>query len=562
MKLFKNIRVIILLIAIVLSTAAINPRPWQTGVAIRSVDHDSAASEAGMIASNTKTSPVLRERIIAIDGIPIETELDFTVATAALIPNTSVLIETNKNLYTLITQPLLNITILPEQELINVTEEVDKNGTKVNETHSELRNKTRSTIIGTKPLGLGVYDAPKSNIRYGLDITGGARVLVQPEQNIPDEQLDTVIDTIKERLNVFGLSDIVVRSVSDLAGNQYILVEIAGASERDVRDLILQQGKFDARVGNTTVFSGGNDITYVCRSPDCSGISQRGCQPVQDGYACEFQFAITLAPEAAERQANATKNLAVVARNGEQYLEKPLDLYLDDTLVDSLQISAGLKGSAVTKISISGSGVGATERAAAEDAFASMKKLQTVLITGSLPVKLNVVKTDSISAELGDEFVKNALLVIVAAILVVTLTIIVRYRDPKIAIPVTITVVSELLIIIGVAVLFRLSFDLAAIAGIIITIGTGVDHQIVIADEVLSNKASTIVENWKAKIKKAFFIIFTSYFTVLAAMIPLFWAGAGLVRQFAIITIVGSTIGVLITRPAFAAIMERLENKE
>jgi len=33
-----------------------------------------------------------------------------------------------------------------------------------------------------------------------------------------------------------------------------------------------------------------------------------------------------------------------------------------------------------------------------------MKKLQTVLITGSLPVKLNIEKIDTISPVLGDEF--------------------------------------------------------------------------------------------------------------------------------------------------------------
>lgn len=41
-------------------------------------------------------------------------------------------------------------------------------------------------------------------------------------------------------------------------------------------------------------------------------------------------------------------------------------------------------------------------------------------------------------------------------------------------------------------------------------------------------------------------------------MLPLFRAGAGLIRGFALVTIIGVTIGVLITRPAFAAIIESL----
>jgi preprotein translocase subunit SecD len=39
----------------------------------------------------------------------------------------------------------------------------------------------------------------------------------------------------------------------------------------------------------------------------------------------------------------------------------------------------------------------------------------------------------------------------------------------------------------------------------------------------------------------------------------LFWAGAGLLKGFAITTMLGLTIGVLITRPAFADIIKLLE---
>ena len=56
--------------------------------------------------------------------------------------------------------------------------------------------------------------------------------------------------------------------------------------------------------------------------------------------------------------------------------------------------------------------------------------------------------------------------------------------------------------------------------------------------------------------KNAFFIIFGSYFTVCAAMFPLIFAGAGLLKGFAFTTIVGVTVGVLISRPAYAAIVE------
>ena len=60
------------------------------------------------------------------------------------------------------------------------------------------------------------------------------------------------------------------------------------------------------------------------------------------------------------------------------------------------------------------------------------------------------------------------------------------------------------------------------------------------------------------KIKNALFIVFGAFFTIVAAMLPLFWAGAGLLRGFAFTTIIGVTVGILITRPAFADMIRKI----
>jgi len=185
-----------------------------------------------------------------------------------------------------------------------------------------------------------------------------------------------------------------------------------------------------------------------------------------------------------------------------------------------------------------------------------MKRLQTILITGSLPAKLNIVKTDSISPILGDEFVKNSLIMILAAILAVCAFIYVRYRELKIALPIMITMMSEVVLLLGVASLISWNLDLAAIAGIIVAVGTGVDDQIVISDETL--KGEKQARNWKERIRRAFFIIMGAYFTTVVAMLPLMFAGAGLLKGFALTTIIGVSIGVFITRPAYAVIVENL----
>ena len=237
-------------------------------------------------------------------------------------------------------------------------------------------------------------------------------------------------------------------------------------------------------------------------------------------------------------------------------LAETIDFYLDNALVDSLQISENLKGQVATNILISGPGLGATQQEAINDASKNMNELQTVLISGSLPTEVGIVQLDSISPVLGKAFTKNTLFVFFIALIGVTLILLLRYRSLKIIIPVVITLLSEIIIILGLATLFKNNLDLAAIAGIIAAVGTGVDHQIVILDEMMGKGSSD--SNMTQKMKGAFFILFAAFATTSAAMLPLLWAGAGLLTGFALVTIAGAAIGVFITRPAFAALTKIL----
>ncbi len=524
-KIFTNVRVIVLLIALVLAIFSINPHPNAEGVAIRNVIQNSSASLAGIESPKATTRPVARERITAINNKPIKDTEDYFNIISQLAKNQTITLRTNKEAYKLTT--------------------------------------------GEAPVDLGImiYDAPKNNIKKGLELQGGTRVLLQPEEKLDDITLDDLILNMGQRLNVYGLSDIVIRKASDLpvylggTGKQFIIVEIAGANEEEVRDLLAKQGKFEAKVGNETVFLGGSDITYVCRSANCAGIDpNRGCNQNGDQWFCRFRFAIALDPKAAERQAEATSKLDIIAAeegSSQQYLSEKLVLFLDDVQVDELNIGADLKGRAVTDIEISGSGEGISQNEAVFNALKNMKKLQTLLITGSLPVKLNIVKTDAVSPVVGGEFVKNALLVGLLALLSVAIVVFIRYRKLKVTIPMALTSIFEVILLLGLASLINWNLDLAAIAGIIIAVGTGIDHQIVITDEALSGEVSQIFD-WKKRFKRAFFIIMASYFTTVVAMLPLMRAGAGLLKGFAITTIMGVSIGVFITRPAFAAIIEIL----
>jgi preprotein translocase subunit SecD len=400
-----------------------------------------------------------------------------------------------------------------------------------------------------------VSKLPKTKLQTGLDLQGGARALIKAkDHNLTSGEVSDLISITNNRFNVYGISDIQISSVTDLSGSNFMLIEIAGATPSDLEQLISQQGKFEARIGNETVFIGGQkDINSVCKNDaTCAGISS--CNAIEGGEVCTFFFTVYLSEEAAKRHAEITSKLDVQVLEQGRYLSQPLDLYVDDQLVDSLLISDSLKGRETTQIQISGSGSGITRNEAIESAEKSMQTLQTILITGSLPYQLEIVKLDTISPKLGEEFIRAILLAGILALVAVSILTVIRYRNLKIASALLITSFAELIIILGVAALIRWNLDLPSIAGILATIGTGVDQQIVILDE----SRQKISISSKEKVSRALTIIIGAYFTSLVSLLPLLTAGAGLLKGFAVTTLIGTTAGIIITRPAFADMIKSI----
>ncbi|MAG02044.1 preprotein translocase subunit SecD [Candidatus Pacearchaeota archaeon] len=493
-----NWKIWLLIFFILASLLAIFPLSFQSGVKIISVEQDSIAHEQGL-----RQGQIITE----IDGNTISSIEDY--------------------------QSYISRFPLDENQKVSIT------------------TKENTFILFTnKEPEIGISKIEKTRIKTGLDLSGGARALISAEEKeLTNSELNDLISVTSERLNVYGLRDVQIRPVNDLSGNNFMLIEIAGSTPDELEDLISQQGKFEAKIGNDTVFEGGKkDITYVARTGEQSGIYS--CS--QTDNTCNFRFAISLSEEAAKRHADITCDLASNLTLP-QYLEKPLDLYLDEVLVDSLLIGRDLRCSETTQIQISGSGSGLTRDEAYSDAENQMKQLQTVLISGSLPYKLKIEKLDTISPLLGKEFISMIIIAGISAIIAVGLLVFIRYRRIKLSLAVLLTSLSEVLIILGFSALFNRNLDLPAIAGIIAAIGTGVDSQIIILDESQASQLSL-----KERIKRALYIILGTYITTLFALLPLMWAGAGLLKGFAITTIIGISVGVFITRPAFSEMVKRI----
>jgi len=462
---------------------------------------------------------------------------------------------------------------------------------------------SRGTLTARANGTLGIIgkNVPLTNLKFGLDIEGGVRAVIQPENDSTNATIDDIISTLTTRINVYGLREASFRPMF-YEKKGFVEISMAGGNIEELKDLLERQGRFEARIpivvkltngsgsiiidkkhdislidnkikidsleieddknivldnislhvkiyGNIINFSAlafsGDDVKVVYFDPQRSRVTA-----VTGGY--EWMFQIQLSQEGANRFYRVVKNIPVYTDiSGKRYLESKIEFYLDNNFISSLNIAADFKEKPITDPSIQG------YASTINEAKNEKLKLQSILKSGSLPTKIEIVQLETISPNLGFGFLKNAVVAAFAAMLAVSALIFARYRRLKIVLSVIVISFSEVIIILGVASIIGWTIDLAAIAAIIIVIGTGVDAQIIITDEALAkgyDEQLTLTE----KIKRAFFIIFGSAGTTGVAMLALMFLGFGTLRGFAITTLLGILIAVLITRPAFGEIVKKI----
>ncbi|MEM4524903.1 MAG: preprotein translocase subunit SecD [Methanothermobacter sp.] len=364
-------------------------------------------------------------------------------------------------------------------------------------------------------------------IPQGLDLKGGSIIQIQLEKPVDSATMNTITSVLDKRLNIFGVKDVKVRA----SGSQNVIIEIAGVKPEEVAKIVGSPGKFEAKIDNKTVLTGADIVSVQ--------------SPIIKGNQWEVPFRIST--DGAKRFAKAAEGKAGA----------PVDMYLDDRLITSPEISPDVAaGKPVTDVAITGA------ESTRESAELKAKEVETLLKSGSLPVKVKIIGVSSVSAELGGEFTKGALIAGLLAIIAIIIILVARYRTPILVLPIFFTTLAELILILGVAAIIRWNIDLAAIAGILAAIGTGVDDQIIITDEVLGGERVKRRRR-RFRIREAFFIIFASAGTLIAAMLPLAYVGfargatgIGMLAGFAFTTVLGVLIGVFITRPVYAKFME------
>ena len=205
------------------------------------------------------------------------------------------------------------------------------------------------------------------------------------------------------------------------------------------------------------------------------------------------------------------------------------------------------------------------QRDSFEEATTDLEELAILLESGSLPTPVKTISKETISASLGESFKSLVLIMAIVAFVIIGIVLAIRYKNWKLIIPIFIIGTSEVIINFGFIAFAQWPLDLAAFAGLIAAIGTGVDSEIVITDEIMA-KSKKVKESLIKRVRSALFIIMTSAFTMIAVMIPILlfaktFPGIDKLQGFATVAIVGALIGVFVTRPAFTEIIEKIVDK-
>ena len=388
---------------------------------------------------------------------------------------------------------------------------------------------------------------------YGVGGDGTVR------EGVTETTRAEVVRILENKINEAGLSGGTVQQVTTAQGDNFILVEAPGRDASSVRELVSERGTVvieayypavDGNYTRETVLQQEDFQSIGTAQDDASGAFVP--VTVSEPIAPEFQQSMR---DSGLAQQGGTRCTYQADRTS---TEPCLLLVVNGEVTNAFGMSPGLADSLRT-----GEWAGNPVFQLQTTNVSEAQEVSINLRAGALPAQLDFSEesggtTSFISPSQGADFRTNSLITGIIAVLAVSATVFVRYKDVRVAAPMVVTALSEVAILLGFAAGIGYPLDLSVIAGFIAVIGTGVDDLIIIADEVMAEGEINSRRVFRSRFRKAFWVIGAAAATTIIAMSPLAILSLGDLQGFAIFTILGVVVGVLITRPAYGDILRSL----
>ena len=341
-----------------------------------------------------------------------------------------------------------------------------------------------------------------SDIRWGIDIQGGVDVVFGPtDENVnpTNEQLDAVKTIIEQRMVSKNITD--YEAYTDPANDQVIVRFPWASSTETPEEAVAELGQtamLEFRIGSDTDDEGKPTGELVLNGNDIKS-AESAYQPTDEtGTNYENVVVLQLNDSGKKAFSDATKTQA--ANKG------TISIWLDDTMISNPTVNEQIEnGEAV----ITGS-------ANAQEA----KELADLITSGALPFKIEAKSLGSISPTMGSNALSAMGVAAVIAMIAVCVMMIVIYRLPGVVAALALCGQMALTVasISGYFSVFNsFTMTLPGVAGLILSIGIGVDCNVITAESIRDElrAGKTIDGAIRSGSKNSFSAIFDGNITVL-----------------------------------------------
>ncbi|AAM03593.1 TPA: preprotein translocase subunit SecD [Methanosarcina acetivorans] len=551
-SLFKNVRVIIFILALLASVLLIHPgynseeglnTNLNYGLDLEGGSWLQIKLQGALVQVDADPEMIVSQLVEPVIGAPIQVT-DSNLEVSGVSSSDSYLTFTTSATVSASQLELLNLGSVSVDKLSQGTTQVTLTTSKETLIQAYLAQAFDAEVLPIDTEDGTVYEiraeASEEEIEALMEKVGGTILKNEDgtstyKEGVSTDTRDLTRDILNDKLNSLGLKDIPVRTV----GEDYILIDFAGIDLATAKDIAEKPGKFEIRIQTT-----GNETQHVLYGDSIVSV---GIPSYHDN---QWHTPFTLDEEGAR----ALQKVAIDTGATDYPESHYLNMYLDEEEIYGAPLSYSAASRLKETPIYSWEASTGTDEAAKTEA----ETLQIHLRAGALPVNVVLVGSGHVDPTLGEQFKTEAVMAGLLSLIAVAAVVFRRYRRSEILVPMVGTSVSEVIMILGVAAAIGWQLDLAAIAGIIAAIGTGIDHLVIITDEVLYEGRLPPTKVFVSRIGKAFAIIFGAAATTIIAMSPLVVMGFGALKGFAITTIIGVFIGVVIARPVYGVVIKEL----
>ncbi|MBR5506747.1 MAG: protein translocase subunit SecD [Clostridia bacterium] len=346
-------------------------------------------------------------------------------------------------------------------------------------------------------------------IKKGFDLAGGSVIVFEPEvedvSKVTDAQLSAALAALRLRLDANGLNEATV-SEQSTDDQKRLRVEIPAVT--DPNEAISYLG---AMASLSFKDPEGNEVLNGTHVKEAIPTS------TQDG---KIVVQLEFTGEGRDLFAAATARL----------VNQQLSIYVDNNLISSPNVNEAIN----------------SDTCIIEGGFDadSAKTLANQITSGTLPFALKTVSQSSVGAQLGDDALNKSLIAGGIGLLLVMLFMIVMYR--MCGLVADIALIGYVAIVALVLNGFDIQLTLPGIAGIILTIGTAVDANVVIFERVKEElkTGKTLRASVDSGFNRAFSAILDSNITTVIAALVLWYFGSGTIIGFAKTLFIGTVVSM------------------